>query len=320
MSEPDARAAVSIPAALSGERVDRVVALLSGRTRAQVAKLIAAGGVRLSDVMVTAGSRRVQAGDLLETDLELLAEAARTVARPARAGEVAFRVVYDDPDVIVVDKPPGLVVHPDAAHGPAPSWPACWPAYPELARLPELGCGEADRPGIVHRLDKDTSGLLVVARSAEGYRSLTAQLAARTVRRDLPRSRLRQRSRRRRESSTLRSAALSAIRRGWPSPSAAGPPARTTGCSTASRSPLEATYLEMRLETGRTHQIRVHLAAIGHPVVGDLRYRGDRRRSGAARTFLHAAGLAFVHPTSGEEVSFASPLPEDLGAVLARFS
>jgi 23S rRNA pseudouridine1911/1915/1917 synthase len=84
--------------------------------------------------------------------------------------------------------------------------------------------------------------------------------------------------------------------------------------------PLEATYLDLRLETGRTHQIRVHLAAIGHPVVGDVRYRGDRKRSGAGRTFLHAAGLAFVNPASGEQASFAAPLPGDLLAVLDRFS
>jgi 23S rRNA pseudouridine1911/1915/1917 synthase len=84
--------------------------------------------------------------------------------------------------------------------------------------------------------------------------------------------------------------------------------------------PLEATYLELRLETGRTHQIRVHLAAIGHPVVGDSRYRGDRRRSGCARPFLHAAGLAFVDPATGEEVGFTSPLPDDLVAVLEQLS
>ena len=319
MSESDARAAVSIPAALSGERVDRVVALLSGRTRAQVAKLIAAGGVRLSDVMVSAGSRRVQAGDLLETDLELLEEAARTVARPASPGEVVFRVVYDDPDVIVVDKPPGLVVHPDAAHESGTLVAGLLASYPELARLPELGCGEADRPGIVHRLDKDTSGLLVVARSVEGYRSLTAQLAARSVRRTYL---------------ALACGALEAdagvvdapIGRSLRHPTrmavAVGGRAARTHYRVLNRFslPLEATYLELRLETGRTHQIRVHLAAIGHPVVGDLRYRGDRRRSGAVRTFLHAAGLGFTHPTSGEEVSFASPLPEDLNVVLARFS
>src|ERR1017187_11033386 len=84
--------------------------------------------------------------------------------------------------------------------------------------------------------------------------------------------------------------------------------------------PLEATYLEMRLETGRTHQIRVHLAAIGHPVVGDARYRGDRRRSGCTRPFLHATGLAFVDSENSQEVEFTSPLPDDLVAVLERFS
>jgi 23S rRNA pseudouridine1911/1915/1917 synthase len=84
--------------------------------------------------------------------------------------------------------------------------------------------------------------------------------------------------------------------------------------------PLEATYVELRLETGRTHQIRVHLAAIGHPVVGDARYRGDRRRSGCTRPFLHATGLAFVDPATGQEVAFSSPLPDDLASVLELFS
>jgi len=319
MSESDARPVVAIPGALSGERVDRVVALLSGRTRAQVAKLIAAGGVRLSDVTVSAGSRRVRAGELLETDLDLLEEATRTVARPASPGEVAFRVVYEDPDVIVVDKPPGLVVHPDAAHESGTLASGLLARYPEIARLPNLGCGEPDRPGIVHRLDKDTSGLLVVARSPDAYRSLTAQLAVRSMRRtylalacgaleadagvvDAPIGR------------SLRHPTRMAVAVG-------GRAARTHyGVLARFLVPLEATYLEMRLETGRTHQIRVHLAAIGHPVVGDARYRGDRRRSGAGRTFLHAAGLAFSHPATGEEVSFASPLPEDLSLVLGRFS
>ena len=319
MGESDDRAVVAIPAALSGERVDRVVALLSGRTRAQVARLITAGGVRLSDVTVSAGSRRVQAGERLETDLELLEQSARTVARPAGPGEVVFRVVYEDQDVIVVDKPPGLVVHPDAAHESGTLAAGLLARYPELARLPELGCGESDRPGIVHRLDKDTSGLLVVARSPGAYRSLTDQLAARTMRRtylalacgalesdagvvDAPIGR------------SLRHPTRMAV--------AVGGRSARTHYRVLARFvvPLEATYLEMRLETGRTHQIRVHLAAIGHPVVGDTRYRGDRSRSGAGRTFLHAAGLVFSHPATGEDVSFSSPLPEDLSVVLRHLS
>jgi 23S rRNA pseudouridine1911/1915/1917 synthase len=315
----ETRPLVEIPAALSGERVDRVVALLSGRTRAQVARLIAAGGVRLGNLTVSAGSRRVQAGELLETDLGLLTEAGRAVAHAAAPGEVPFRVVHADSAVIVVDKPAGVVVHPDAAHPSGTLVAGLLGSYPELARLPELGCGEPDRPGIVHRLDKDTSGLLVVARSADAYRSITAQLAARTMSRtylalacgaveaeagvvDAPIGR------------SLRDPTRMAV--------AVGGRAARTHYRVLARfaQPLEASFLELRLETGRTHQIRVHLAAIGHPVVGDARYRGDRRRSGCARPFLHAAGLAFVNPASGREVSFTSPLPADLVAVLGRFS
>jgi 23S rRNA pseudouridine1911/1915/1917 synthase len=310
---------VEIPSALGGERVDRVVALLSGRTRAQVARLIAAGGVRVGGVTVASASRRVQVDEILETDLQLLVPSDRSVPAAAAPGEVLFRVVYDDEAVIVVDKPPGVVVHPDGAHRSGTLVAGLLGRYPELARLPELGCGEPDRPGIVHRLDKDTSGLLVVARTPDAYRSLTAQLAARTVRRtylalacgaldadagvvDAPIGR------------SLRDPTRMAV-------SAAGREARTHYRVLAHfAEPLEATHVELRLETGRTHQIRVHLAAIGHPVVGDARYRGDRRRSGCARPFLHAAALAFVDPATAGEMEFASPLPDDLVAVLERFS
>ena len=319
IEEGDLRPVVEIPGALGGERVDRVVALLSGRTRAQVAKLIAAGGVRLGGVVVAAGSRRVRVGEILETDLRLVVGGNRSVPAPAEAGEVPFRVVFDDEAVIVVDKPPGVVVHPDGAHRSGTLVSGLLAMYPELARLPELGYGEIDRPGIVHRLDKDTSGLLVVARTPDAYRSLTAQLAARTVRRtylalacgaldaeagvvDAPIGR------------SLRDPTRMAV-------SAGGRAARTHYRVLARfAEPLEATYLELRLETGRTHQIRVHLAAIGHPVVGDARYRGDRRRSGAGRPFLHAAGLAFVDPATDQQAEFSSPLPDDLVSVLERFS
>jgi 23S rRNA pseudouridine1911/1915/1917 synthase len=171
----------------------------------------------------------------------------------------------------------------------------------------------------VHRLDKDTSGLLVVARTPDAYRSLTAQLAARTVRRTYL---------------ALACGALEAdagvvdapIGRSLRDPTrmavAAGGRAARTHYRVLARytEPLEATYLELRLETGRTHQIRVHLGAIGHPVVGDARYRGDRRRSGCTRPFLHATGLAFVDPATDEEVGFSSPLPDDLAVVLGQFS
>jgi len=319
VSDAGPRSQVEVPGALSGERVDRVVALLSGCTRAQVARLIAAGGVRVRGLVVSAGSRRVSTGDLLETDLRLLGETASSIVGAASPGEVPFRVVHDDEAVIVVDKPPGVVVHPDAAHRSGTLVAGLLALYPELGELPRLGCGESDRPGIVHRLDKDTSGLMVVARTPDAYRSLSAQLAARTVRRrylalawgaleadsgvvDAPIGR------------SLRDPTRMAV--------AAGGRAARTHYRVLSRysQPLEATYLEVSLETGRTHQIRVHLSAIGHPVIGDARYRGDRRRSGCARPFLHAAALAFVHPATGEEVGFCSLLPGDLAAVIERFS
>ena len=319
MSEVGGDPVAAVPAVLSGERVDRVVALLSGCTRAQVARLIAAGAVRVGGSVVSAGSRRVRAGDLLETDLSLLAGSDPEKVRPAGPGEVPFRVVHDDEAVIVVDKPPGVVVHPDTAHRSGTLVAGLLALYPELAELPRLGCGEADRPGIVHRLDKDTSGLLVVARTPDAYWSLTAQLAARSVRRtylalacgaleseagvvDAPIGR------------SLRDPTRMAVAVG-------GREARTHYRVLARYTePLEATYVELRLETGRTHQIRVHLAAIGHPVVGDARYRGDRRRSGCTRPFLHATGLAFVDPATGQEVAFSSPLPDDLASVLELFS
>jgi 23S rRNA pseudouridine1911/1915/1917 synthase len=319
MSDMGASSTVEIPGVLSGERVDRVVALLSGCTRAQVARLVAARGVRLCGIVVATGSRRVHAGDLLETDLRLLVETESELVRAAAPGEVPFRVVYDDQAVIVVDKPPGVVVHPDAAHRSGTLVAGLLASYPELAQLPRLGCGESDRPGIVHRLDKDTSGLLVVARTPDAYRSLTAQLAARTVRRTYL---------------ALACGALEAdagvvdapIGRSLRDPTrmavAAGGRAARTHYRVLARytEPLEATCLELRLETGRTHQIRVHLGAIGHPVVGDARYRGDRRRSGCTRPFLHATGLAFVDPATDEEVGFTSPLPDDLAVVLGQFS
>jgi 23S rRNA pseudouridine1911/1915/1917 synthase len=319
MSDMGASSIVEIPGVLSGERVDRIVALLSGCTRAQVARLVAARGVRLCGIVVATGSRRVHAGDLLETDLRLLVETESELVRAAAPGEVPFRVVYDDQAVIVVDKPPGVVVHPDAAHRSGTLVAGLLASYPELAQLPRLGCGESDRPGIVHRLDKDTSGLLVVARTPDAYRSLTAQLAARTVRRTYL---------------ALACGALEAdagvvdapIGRSLRDPTrmavAAGGRAARTHYRVLARytEPLEATYLELRLETGRTHQIRVHLGAIGHPVVGDARYRGDRRRSGCTRPFLHATGLAFVDPATDEEVGFSSSLPDDLAVVLGQFS
>jgi 23S rRNA pseudouridine1911/1915/1917 synthase len=183
--------------------------------------------------------------------------------------------------------------------------------YPELARLPDEGAGEADRPGIVHRLDAGTSGLLVVARTPEAYHALVAQLAARTVERhyralvlgiveanagevDAPIGR------------SDRDPTQMAVATG-------GREARTRYEVRARyHEPIDTTELACKLETGRTHQIRVHLAAIGHPVVGDTRYGGERPAIPVGRPFLHAERLSFVHPRTGEVLTFTSPLPADL--------
>ena len=299
-----------VPAALAGERIDRVVAMLTGLTRSDAAGLVADGAVVLRGKVTTKTSTRVAEGD------ELSIEVPELVAAPATRpeAEVDVPVVYEDDQVIVVDKPQALVVHPGAGNAGGTMASGLLARYPELA-----GVGEADRPGIVHRLDKGTSGLLVVARTPAAYDSLVGQLSGRTVERrylallwghpephsglvDAPIGRSR------------RDPTRMAV-------SSSGREARTRyDVQRLFTEPIEAALVECRLETGRTHQIRVHMAAIEHPIVGDPRYRGARSSFPAPRTFLHAHALAFDHPGTGERVSFTSPLPDDLTAVLERLS
>jgi 23S rRNA pseudouridine1911/1915/1917 synthase len=213
-------------------------------------------------------------------------------------------IVHVDEALAVVDKPAGMVVHPAPSHsGPT--------LVDELGDL--LGGGaDPERPGIVHRLDKGTSGLLVVARSDEAHAALQAQVQRREVERiyrALARGRL-----------TSRTGTIDA-----PIGRASRQRHRMAVSGAASRQArthfevLELlsteSYLEARLETGRTHQIRAHFAAIGHPLVGDTTYGGERKY-GLERQFLHAHRLAFAHPQSGEPMSFTSELPADLETAL----
>jgi 23S rRNA pseudouridine1911/1915/1917 synthase len=299
-----------VPAALGGERVDRVVAFLTGLTRAEVADLVAGGAVQLRGKDVTKASARVAEDDELEVDVP--EPAPEPAAQPEPDVEVP--VLYADDDVIVVDKPQALVVHPGAGNARGTMAAGLLAAYPELA-----GVGEADRPGIVHRLDKGTSGLLVVARTPAAYESLVAQLSSRSVERRYlalvwghpqPATGLIDAPIGRSKKDPTRMAV-----------SSSGREARTHyEVLRPFTEPIVAASIECRLETGRTHQIRVHLAAIGHPIVGDPRYRGKRAAFDTPRTFLHAHTLAFDHPGTGERVSFSSPLPDDLAAVLARLT
>jgi 23S rRNA pseudouridine1911/1915/1917 synthase len=221
-------------------------------------------------------------------------------------------VVHEDPHLLVVDKPAGMVVHPGAGN------PTGTLVHGLLARYPEIaGVGEAFRPGIVHRLDRDTSGLLVVARTSEAHAALTDALRERAVTR-------RYRTLVWDHVSEPRGQVDAPIGRSAKDPTrmavvVGGREARTT-YEVVRRydEPVAVTELVCHLETGRTHQIRVHLQAIGHPVVGDPRYAGARQSLPAPRQFLHAEHLAFDHPVTGEHVEADSPLPADLRAVLDR--
>jgi 23S rRNA pseudouridine1911/1915/1917 synthase len=225
-------------------------------------------------------------------------------------------IVYADDEIIVVDKPPGLVVHPGAGHRTGTLVQGIAARFPDLA---EAGPGDPDRPGVVQRLDKGTSGLLVVARTSEAHRSLVGQLRTRRLDRrylalalgafeadtgeiEAPMGR-----------SERDPTRMAVSRRGRPALTAYRVERRY-------QRPLAVTLVECKLATGRTHQIRVHLAAIGHPVAGDTRYGGAARRLALERPFLHAHRLRFDHPRTRERLSFSSPLPPDLEAVLAGLS
>jgi len=213
------------------------------------------------------------------------------------------RVVHLDEALAVVDKPAGLVVHPAPSHqGPT--------LVSELAEI--LAGGDPERPGIVHRLDKGTSGLLVVARSDEAHAALQAQVQAREVERvylALAGGRLASRT------GTIDAPIGRAARqRHRMAVSGAASRQARTHFEVIDLLPRE-TYLQARLETGRTHQIRAHFAAIGHPLTGDPTY-GGAERYGLERQFLHAHRLAFEHPVDGGRLSFESPLPSDLAAAL----
>ena len=308
---------LSVPEALAGERVDRALSLLAGVSRASASRMVAEGRVRVGGSTVSTGGRRLRAGDWLEVGPALHAPAEGELqgqsSGPAPPTPEA-KVVFVDEDLVVVDKPAGLVVHPGAGNREGTLVQQLLELFPDISAAGPAG----DRPGVVQRLDKGTSGLLVVARTPAARQGLIAQLSARTaMRRYLavvhgelqadeglvegplgrsPRARLKM-----------------AVVEG-------GREARTR-YSTMARSPapLPVTLVSCRLETGRTHQVRAHFAAIGHAVIGDERYSKPKELAevrtvvpSLARLWLHATELGFVHPTTGEELRFTSEPPADL--------
>jgi 23S rRNA pseudouridine1911/1915/1917 synthase len=292
------RISIRVPDDEAGARLDRFLAgRLGSRARAQ-------GLIESSRVRVDGRSRpkrhSVRAGEVIEVDVS-----DRPLA-DTRHSTALFEIAYDDDYLLVVDKPAGVVVHPARGN---------WSGTLSQA-LDGIAAGgeEPWRAGIVHRLDRDTSGLLVVAKGEDVHRALKGLLSSRQLHREyltLVEGRLEARS------GTI-DAPIGRDRRDRAVISIDTDAPREARTHFELERLLSSTsLLRVQLETGRTHQIRAHMAAIGHPVVGDRQY-GGRHAYGLTRQFLHATRLAFPHPVTGGEVDVSSPLPEDLAVALER--
>jgi 23S rRNA pseudouridine1911/1915/1917 synthase len=287
----------AVPETSAGERLDRFVADLPGvHSRASAERLLAAGAV-LVDGVRRPKSHRLEGGEEV-----LVTHVASPAAAPTPTPELD--IAYDDEHLLVVDKPAGVVVHPAAGH-------ASGTLVQALAG--RSAGGDPERPGIVHRLDRDTSGLLVVARTEQAYEGLRALVRRHGLEREyLALVRGRPRSRAGRIEAPIGRDRRDPTRRSLDTDT---PKDAVTHFELVELFDQHA-LLRVRLETGRTHQIRVHLAAVGLPVVGDAVY--GTPEPWLRRQFLHATRLAFVHPVTGERVEAVSPLPADLEAALER--
>lgn len=298
---------MEIPEGLDGERVDAALARALGLSRTMVAAAAERGGIFVNGKRVDK-SARLAAGDLIE--IEIIQESARGVELDT-ADIPELHIVHSDEDILVIDKPLGVAAHPSIG----------WSGPTVVGVLTARGVSlshlaPSERAGIVHRLDVGTSGLMVIAKSDRAYISLKEQFRSRQVRK-----------------------IYHAIVQGHPDPT------RGTIDAPIDRHPRDefkfavvadgkpsithyqtlesfagATLVEVELETGRTHQIRVHFAALRHPLVGDLMYGADpafAKSLGLTRQWLHAHQLTFTHPSTGQEVSFVSTYPADLASALA---
>ncbi len=299
-----------IPAALDGERIDRVVAMLSDCTRAEAAAAIASGTVSVAGKVATKPSTKVRTDQVVDISADPHVPEPLPVADPS----VEVHVIHEDDAVLVVDKPAGLVVHPGAGTRDGTLVNGLLARYPDLA-----GVGQPHRPGIVHRLDKGTSGLMVVARTDDAYDDLVDQLSTHEVEREYE-------SLVWGEMASTTGTIDAPVGRSRRNPllmtvSADGRFARTH-YEVIERfvDPQSMTHVLLRLETGRTHQIRVHLRSIGHPVAGDDTYGGRRPLLELSRPFLHARRLRFAHPATGDDVEFNSPLADDLAGLLSTLA
>ncbi|MDX9995413.1 MAG: 23S rRNA pseudouridine(1911/1915/1917) synthase RluD [Rhodocyclaceae bacterium] len=296
-------AVVTVPADCAGMRLDAVLArLLPDHSRSRLQAWLKAGHVRFDEAVCEDAKRKLWGGERLAVTVP------QEPALQDAAEDIPLPIVFEDEAIIVIDKPAGLVVHPGNGNATGTLMNALLHHAPELAQVP--------RAGIVHRLDKETSGLMVVAKTLAAQTDLVRQLQARTVKRhylalvhgkvgaggtvDAPLGR-----------HPVQRTKMAVLKQG-------GKEART---HYAAEEHFErCTLVECRLDTGRTHQIRVHMASIGHPLVGDPVYgktkSGDATLDAFPRQALHAWRLALVHPVSGESLQWESPLPVDFAQLL----
>lgn len=289
-----------VPPELDDQRVDKTVAVLAGVSRAVAREMVDGGLVKVDGIPV--GARfRVSAGNEIEIP-------AVPAIQSVKAEEVEFGIAFEDEYLAVVEKPTGVVVHPGGGIRQGTLVAGLMHRYPSIE-----GVGSEGRWGIVHRLDRDTSGLMAVAKTKEAFEGLESLVAARKLKRTYL---------------ALASGVFQIPTGTVDAPIGTDPsdPRRKKVIpgGRASRTHYrvvrewedeDVALLEVELETGRTHQIRVHLGAIGHPVIGDPWY-GRPTRVSAPRTFLHAARLSFQHPITGDTVECSCSLPADLQAVL----
>ncbi len=295
----------------AGQRLDLfLVGLLPDQSRSSIQRLIKDGYVQVAEAGVPRANHAVRAGEAVTVHVPAPAPAT------PQPQALPLEIVYEDSDIVVVDKPAGMVVHPAAGHADGTLVNALLHHVEDLS-----GIGGEERPGIVHRLDRGTSGLLVVAKHDVAHRALVRQFQERAIEK---------------EYIALAWGVVHTGRR-IEEPIGRDPEHRKKMTTRRARRSREAvtrvtraedlsgvSLLHLAIATGRTHQIRVHLSAIGHPVVGDTLYGGVHRRVAPHlrpvlrldRPFLHAARLAFAHPADGRRLEFESPLPEDLQSVL----
>ena len=297
---------LEVPASLEGERLDRSLSLLLSISRSQASKLIAEGSVQHKSKTLTAPATRLASGATLRIDAAALENLQpKLEADP----DVPVETVHEDPDLLVLEKAPNVVVHPGSGNASGTLVAGLLARFPEIAEV-----GEPDRPGIVHRLDKGTSGLMVAARNKEAYEALVEMFSQHEVQREylalchgLPSN----------DQGTIDAPiGRSAHRPTEMTVSSSGKEA-ITHYEVIERFAVAA-LLKCQLETGRTHQIRIHLAAIGHPLLGDKTYGKEPARKDLplARPALHSSHLALTHPKTSQPLAFSSPLPGDMSQIL----